>query len=432
MKYIAALLVLLLLIPVASAQVLSVEMNPKTLLPNDVADCKLVISFPQRTYVEGITFYHPPSIEVKPESVSGVGWVQSYELPFTIKAKESGIFVVDVVVNTLNGSIKQAFTVRVIGEMPRIILDRTTFYLNEVNEVGFTISTPLDISDVVVVPLFDANPNVIRVENMRGSFEFLPKKPMPLKFRIDFYNGKNYHEVVRTVAVKYEKSRGVLINATPEYSNALIGDVVKIFVRISNLRHDDVFNVRLKVSGAKSVVIPMLRAGESKNFEFEWSADSAGKKSIEVSISYLDDFNDKYYERTFVNVNVSNETALTFSGVNVERTANGVTVSGDVCNNGRSKVYNVIVYANGKSYYIGTIDPSDFDSFEITLQNATTIHLKAVWTNDVGKTFEIAKDLKAPILKFESEKKGGVLPMLLAIGTLVFVLSIAFLAWRRR
>ncbi len=432
MKYLTALLVVLLLIPVASAQVLRVEMSPQTLLPNDVADCKLLVSFPQRTYVGGITFYHPPSIDVEPESVSGVGWVQSYELPFTIRAKESGVFVVDVVINTPNGSIKQAFTVRVLREMPEIILDRTTFYLNEVNGVGFTISTPLDISDVVVIPLFDANPKVIRVENMKGFFEFLPKRPIPLKFKIEFYNGKNYHEVVRTVVVKYEKSRGVLVNATPEYSNVLMGDVVRIDVQVSNLRHDTIFNVRLNVSGAKSVVIPMLKAGESRSFEFEWSANSAGEKLIKVDVSFLDDFNDRYQDRTFVRVNVSNETALIFSGVNVERTINGITVSGDVCNNGRSKVYNVIVYANGRSYYIGTVDPSDFDSFEITLHNATTIHLKAVWTNEVGKTFEISKELKVPILKFREEEKGGIFPMVVAIGTLAFVIFIAFLAWRRR
>ena len=326
MKLIAAVVVILLTIPLASAQVVKVEMNPQTLLPNDVANCKLVVSLPQLTYVSGITFYHSSAIEIQPDSISGIGWVQSYELPFTIKAKKSGIYTVEVVVNTINGSIKQAFVVRVEGKMPEIVLDRTTFTLDEVNDVGFSISSPLEISNVIVIPMFDADPKVIYVKNGRGSFEFEPKKPEPLKFKIEFYNGENYHEVVQTVNVKYRESKGVLINATPQYPITLIGDVVTIDVQISNLRQDDIYSVRINVSdgsfSAKSVDIPVMKAGESKVVKFKWCSRSAGIKNVTIDVTYLDEFNNRYSERKTVTIKVLNETALQFSGVEIERGSN--------------------------------------------------------------------------------------------------------------
>ncbi len=438
MKFAVAIAIILLTIPLASAQVVKVEMSPQTLLPNDVADCKLVLSLPQLTYVSGITFYHPSAIDVQPNSVSSVGWVQAYELPFTIKAKKSGIYTVEVLINTINGSIRQVFTVRVESEMPKIVLGRTTFTLNEVNDVGFTISSPLEISNIIVVPMFDANPKVIYVKDGRGSFKFEPKKPMPLKFKIEFYNGRNYHEIVQTVNVEYRESKGVLVNATPEYPITLIGDVMNIDVQISNLRQDDIYLVRINASdgtfSAKSAEIPMIKAGETKLVKFKWCARSAGVENVTVEVSYLDEFNNEHFEQKVVKIKVSNATALQFSGVEVERSPNGLTVTGDICNNGRSKVYNVMVSANGKTYYIDYLDPSDFDSFEIVIpSNTSKVQLKATWTNEIGERFEIGLSLNVPKAELNVGKGGNeILPLAIAIATLIVVLVVAVVAWKRR
>ncbi len=435
MKTVVTLALLLLAIPLASAQSVKVTMNPQTLLPNDVAECRLVVSFPQPTYVSGITLYHPSCLEVKPDSVSSVGLVQNYELLFTIKAERSGIFVVDAVIDTPNGSIRQPFVVRVLGEEPRIVLDRTVLTLNEVNYVGFSISTPLDISNVVVIPLFDANPKVIFVRDGRGYFRFEPKKPEPLKFKIEFYNGENYHEVVQTVNVEYVKSRGVLINATPEYSVSLLGDLVKIYVRITNLRQDDIYSVKVRLIGenySKVAEIPVMKSGESKLLTFDWSSKSPGKKNLTVRVSYLDYFNVEHEEEAGISVCVLSEKAVQFSGVEVESRPNGITVSGDVCNNGRNRVYNVMVSANGKSYYIGTLDPSDFDSFEIVIPaNVSKIKLSVTWSNGIGETFENSMVVEAPMTQIRAES-GSPIPIVLSVVTLIFVLAIIVVVWRRR
>jgi len=153
---------------------------------------------------------------VTPSSISGVGWLsvgQSYEFPFTIKAKESGIYTLTIYINTLNGTIKQSLTIRVVNRMLDVVLDKTILTLNEVNTIHFTITSPVNVENVVVIPLFNANPKIIYVQNGKDSFKFEPKKPQPLRFKICFYNGRNYHEVVRTVNVSYIQSKGILIQS---------------------------------------------------------------------------------------------------------------------------------------------------------------------------------------------------------------------------
>ncbi len=438
MKLIVAMAVILLTIPLASAQVVKVDIYPSTLLPNDVADCKLTISLPQPTYVSGITFYHPSSIEIQPDSISSVGLIQSYELPFTIKAKESGTFTVEVIINTVNGSIRQAFVVRVEDRMPQIVLDRTTFTLDEVNEVGFTISSPLDISNVIVIPLFDANPKVIYVKDGTGSFKFEPKKPMPLKFKIEFYNGRNYHEVIQTINAEYRKSKGVLINVTPEYPIALIGDVIGVDVQISNLRQDPIYSVKINACdgefSVKSMEIPIISAGDTKVVKLKWCPKSAGTENLTICVTFLDEFNNEYSERKTVNVRVLNETTLQFSGIEIERSIGGITITGDICNNGRSKAYNILISANGKTYYLDYLDPSDFDSFELVVpSNLTKIELKVAWTNEIGERFEKMVELSVPKGKIVTqEERHDILPLAIAISTLFVVLIVVVLAWKRR
>jgi hypothetical protein len=155
MKKVIPILLLLFIVQTAQAQIVKVEITPQTLLPNDVADCKLTFTAQQTTYVSGITIFHSTEIQVSPSSFSGIGWLSagnSYEFPFTIKAKKSGIYTLTIYINTLNGTIKQSLTIRVVRDKPDIILDKTVLTLNEVNTIQFTITSPIDIDNVVVEP----------------------------------------------------------------------------------------------------------------------------------------------------------------------------------------------------------------------------------------------------------------------------------------
>ena len=446
MKKVIPILLLLFIVQTASAQIVKVEITPQTLLPNDVADCKLTFTAQQTTYVSGITIFHPMEVQVNPSSFSGIGWLSagsSYEFPFTIKAKESGIYTLTIYINTLNGTIKQSLTIRVVRDMPDIVLDKTVLTLNEVNTVQFTITSPLDVSNVIVEPLFNANPKVIYVQNGKGSFKFEPTKPQPLKFKICFYNGRNYHEVVRTVDVSYIQSKGVLINVTPEYPVALIGDVVPISVEVANLRKDTIYSVNVTVSNGISsknnIKIPTIKPEETAKTSFDLCFRNSGIKRIKIEVSYEDEFNNVYREEKVVTIKVLNETALQFSGIDVKASLEGLTVTGDVSNNGRSKVYNIFVTAltadQVKTYYIDSLEPSDFDTFELTFTNySNTITLKVKWTNEIGEVFEITKVISVPFHEIQVESASSVdyVAIGVTLAVLVFVVLLIVLAWKRR
>jgi len=437
---------LLILIQTASAQIVKVEINPQILLPNDVADCKLTFTAQQNTYVSGITIFHPIEVQVNPSSFSGIGWLsagQSYEFPFTIKAKESGVYTLTIYINTLNGTIKQSLTIRVIRDMPDIVLDKTVLTLNEVNTIQFTITSPIDIDNVVVEPLFNANPKVIYVQNGKGSFKFEPTKPQPLKFKICFYNGRNYHEVVRIINISYIKSKGVLINVTPKYPVALIGDVVPIDVEIANLREDTIYSVNVTLSNGifskNRVQIPMIKPEETAKARFDFCSRNSGIKEIVIEVSYQDEFNNPYREKRVVTIKVLNETTLQFSGIDVKSSFEGLTVSGDVSNNGRTKVYNIFVTASTsgqtKTYYIDSLEPSDFDTFEFTFTNySNTITLKVKWTNEIGEVFETSKVVKVPPHEVQVESVSGIDYVAIGVTLIVFifVVFLVVLAWKRR
>ncbi len=423
-------LILLLLITPASAQVFSVVMKPSVLFPKDTANCKLILNLPRPLYVSEIAFYHPPSITVKPDVVSNVGYVQFYELPFVVKAERPGVYMIKAVVMTTNGSLCYVFNVDVEGHMPEIVLDRTTFVLDEVNDVTFTLNSPVTVSNVVVIPLFNANPKVIRVENGVGSFRFEPKKEMPLKFKIEFYNGRNFHEYVQTIRVEYRKSRGVLINATTAYRTVLKGDVLRITVTVSNLRQDYIYSVKVSV-GNVSKPIPLLAPGESKTLTFRLCPMKPGIMRIPVRVKYVDGFNNVYFENSSVSVDVLNESTVQISGLTVKPSGAFVDISGDVCNNGRTRVYNVIVRANGKSYYIDYLDPSDFETFELTVPATKVVYLSVSWMNELGIKLEKCRIVRVP--RVVNKKKGtGFAPMAIAAITLIAVLIIIGVSLKRR
>ena len=441
LKRFLPLILTLLVIQTASAQVVKVEMSPQTLLPNDVADCKLIFTAQQNTYVSGITIFHPSEVQVVPSSFSGIGWIfsgESYEFPFTIKAEKSGIYTLTIYVNTLNGTVKQSLTVRVLDRMPDIVLDKTVLHLNEVNTVQFTVTFPLPISNVVVEPLFNSDPKIIYVQNGKGYFKFEPTKPEPLKFKICFYNGNNYHEVVRTLNVTYIESRGVLINVTPQYPITLMGDVDRINVEIANLRGDTIYSVNITASNcSKKVQIPMIKSGETAKAEFDFCSRNGGYKEIVVKVSYRDELNNVYQKIKMIKIKVLNETTLQFSGLEIKPSLEGLTVTGDVSNNGRTKVYNVFVTASTseqtKTYYIDSLDPSDFDTFEFTFTNySNTITLHVKWTNEIGEVFETSKVFKVPFHKVQAKSSVDYIPIVVSVVVLLFVLILIFLSWKRR
>ncbi len=390
MKKIAILLSVLILIimPVKAQLTATISYTPTTPLPGDVVKGTITLKATTPETVNGITFM--TNLDVTPKDVSGIGtFYGEYSLPFTIKTTSAGTYTVKVYIFTENGTLVKTFNLNVINSKPEIVIT-SPITLNEVNVVHFTVINPVDAKDIVVIPLFKAYPSSIALNNYQGSFQFYPTKKTPLKFRIEFFNGlaENFHSYVETVYPSYKKSSGITFNVSTPHEYYLLYDVIPISVEISNLRGDAINSVKVAVSTGnfeKVVEIPEIPAGNSNKVVVNCPALKPGKESISINVSYRDTLGNIYFVHKNYTVTINPEKAVKISDYSIERNLNGVEVTGDVSNSGWSKVYGVTVMAGNKSYFIGTIDPSDYDTFDIITHNVTS--LKVVWQNSLGQVF---------------------------------------------
>ena len=400
-------LLFLLLLLIAKAQALTVEMNPEILLPGDVADCKLVIANP--IHIDEVVFFAQHGIKIEPQYVS-VGKIPvktRYTIPFTLTAEKAGIYTVNAIVRTSNGSIRQVMIVRVENVMPKIILN-SSLTLNEVNRVGLKVVSPPNINVVSIEPLFD----VLKID--KNSLTFYPAKPANLTFKIGFYNGQNYHEVIQTIKPEYRESRGIHVNtSSPSY--CMLKDAIPIDVRITNLRNDEIHSIRIS-AGNSAIEIPHIKSMQSHSCKLFFSPDQPGSTTIRLEVEYMDEINQRHRVVKDIHVYVLNELTLSLSDLEIE---NG-RISGEIINRGMSKAYNVLVASGNKSYYIGTINPSDFDSFELEGNSTLTVS----WNNELGELVKVTQSIPYPEPEPKQKKASIGYSVLLPIIAIVVAIPI--------
>ncbi len=391
-------------------------------------------------------FYDKSVVTIEPDYLSNVGVIPpsaSYTYHFTVFAKKAGITKVNVWIRSEAKWIKYTFNIIVRKLYPRIIINETII-LNEVNKVHFYVFSPVDIKNIVIKPLFDAEPKEIYLEGNSGYFTFTPRKEQPLKFKIMFYLDKNYHEVVQEVYPKYKESMGLGVNVSLSYTNVVLGDVVEVYLTLVNLRDDDIYFLKILpvakegIFHSESEEIPVLSSRESKTIKFLYSPTESGKNLLFFDICYKDRTNELFYVTKLVYIYVSNEYQVALTNLNVE-TGSVIKIRGDVSNQGRSKVYNVLVELNtgdeAKNYFIGSIDPSDFESFEFELKkNVSKAELRVIWTNELGEKYEFKKKvtiMKLPVKRKSPEFMTAALAFSIGIFALLSAIWIKRL-WRKK
>jgi len=440
--FLPILVTLVTLIAPASAQLTaSVDLTPSILLPGDTASGILTLTNKGTASIKvtGVTFFS--DLKVEPKSVSSIGYIPSggsYELPFRIYANEEGLYSVEARIYTTNGTLNQLILVDVRDLTPEIVLN-SAIVLNEVNTVTFTISDPIGVSNLKVEPLFDAEPKIIYLTDSEGSFTYYASEEKELKFRVSFYNGENYHEVIQTIMPEYRESKGVLLNVSLPYDAVCLEDVVPIRVELTNLRNDAIYSIEVTASlknFSKKSQIAGLSSMESRSIEFLCTAKYPGEQDVYIRVEFKDALNNMYSMEKRVSFKVLEEKAISISNLEVKWNRN-LRISGDVSNSGKSTVYNVMlaIQSDGiiKTYYLGKIEPSDFDTFEFSVENVTsaTPHLIVTWNNELGERIEEVLPVKLPQKQeFEAETN----PAIITISVVVFVaiIAIAGLAWIRR
>ena len=420
---------------------LSYQLSPEILLPGDYADAVLVISNPSTTKdvkVNSVVIHSYSSLTVEPQGIYSIGRIPpggSYTLSFSVKANDKGRYNLEVVVSTDNGTVTQNIQVVVDDSFPSLTVT-SPVYRNEVNELEFYVSSPVELKDVRVEALFNATPGVVYLGNVNsggaeGSFKFLPDSDT-LKFKISFYNGRNYHEVKKIIKIRLLDSRNVVVNVSSPYKTLYIGDSITIPVEITNLRSDEINSITVSATStlgtfSDPVEVAKLQSGESKTLNFKFSPSKSGEDSIRVEVEYHDEFGNKYHVTKTFPINVLDSLAVSITNLNVVREGLEVSVSGDVSNNGRSEVYNAYAVASCGSYqadyFIGNIDPSDFQSFDLPIKCNKSVLITVSWSNELGETFELHKEInlgeKVPVQVEESN-----MPIIVSIVVAVIVFAI--------
>lgn len=422
------LLLLLLLIFPASATSITYSVEPKIILPGGIAECKITITSPTPVKINQISVFGY-GVEVQRDQFYVGGYVTSYSFTFTVKALRVGTHYVDVNINLENDSIFQAIPITVDDVFP-VISASGSAYEGEINTVRFLISTPVQLRNVKIRPLFESYPKELIFGILEGSAEFYLafEARDNLVFEISFYNGKSYHLVKRSVEVSILPSKGVIVDLNLTYKTFYMGDSANLYVGLTNLRNDRIYDVQVSLicncDFDSNKTIAKLDSKEVKNLKFTFSPNEAGNGSLEVQVKFKDEFGKEHYFKRKLEFHVFEEHQLVFTNVRASK-----TVSGEINNLGRSTTYNVFLeaFCNGKKeeQFLGNLDPADFQMFEFHII-CDRILLKASWSNELGKKFEIYKELK-----FEREVKQGSIAPLLSLAALIFVtVMVVLIAWR--
>jgi len=436
------LLILMLAVRIASAESVSVsyQIYPEILLPGDYADVTLTLKASNDVKVNSITV---TGASVEPSAIFSVGTIPaggSYSITFSVKAEKVGRTNLEVRISTQNETITQNILIFVDDNFPSLTII-SPVYKKVVNVLTFHVSSPVELRDVRVEALFDAVPKTVYLGNLgskEGSMKFIPESEN-LRFKISFYNGRNYHEVVREVKIKLLEPKEVVVNVTSPYKSLYIGDAVTIPVEITNLRSDTIYSI--KVSGSSqlgnfsdSISIAKLESGAGRTLNFKFSPSKAGSGEILFRVEFSDEFgNAEFIEKSFP-IEVLESYAVAISNINILREGLKASVSADVSNNGRSRVYNAYAVAECQNYrtdyFIGNIDPSDFQSFELPLECNGSVRITVQWSNEIGENFRISQTVEFGERVVEVKENPFVTYISIAVALIVFGI-IGFVIYRQ-
>ncbi|MEM2786668.1 MAG: hypothetical protein QXJ58_00165 [Archaeoglobaceae archaeon] len=442
-KLIGIVLIFVSLLPV-SALTISYEISPEIVLPNGYVDCVITL---RNTGVSPITIdsisFLSATIEFEPSHVQHVGNLSpggSYTIKISMKSSAVGRQNAQMVVSTSEGSFSQIIELLVDDRFPEVSLS-SPLYRGEVNYAKLFVATPVLIKNLRVEALFNATPKTFFVSELVGatSFQFrLGEELEFMNFKISFYNGRSYHEVERTIRVEYIPSKGVAISLQPSKDVLFIGEAVNLSVEITNMRNDDIYNVRIQLLGngkfsQSEAKIDKISAGEKKTLNFIFSPRESGNTSIVARMSFEDFFGNKYEKSERLTLNVLESFVLQVINVQKVFSAGKTKISGEVVNYGHRSSLNTKVSAicDGEKadYYIGEIDAKDYETFdlEILCDNAT---LLLTWWNDAGDSFLVSEIVR--IGKVEKKEENPIPLYITAIASALVLVFVGYVVYRAR
>lgn len=431
----------LLIVPVYAISI-NYEISPEIVLPNGYADCTIRISNTgiKEEEIRSISFISN-AVEVYPFSVyiGKIAPESVYTLKVSMKSQIVGRHVVEMYVSSDNYSIMIPLELIVDDNFPQIAIS-SPLYKGEVNNARVIISSPVALRDLRVEALFNATPKVYYLGTLSAisemNFKF-NEEIEELHFKISFYNGKSYHEIIRSLKVNYLESKGLLTSLKLSRDVLFSGEAVNLTLDIANLRNDEIYLLEVKAFGkgkfARSYEkIEKLGVGEKKSLNFIFSPNESGK--VELRISYRDYFGKEYELVESASILVLETKALQIVNMQIERVIGKTRIYGEIVNYGHRSALSIGISAfcdeNRADYFIGKVEANDYETFdlEIACRNVT---LELSWWNEAGERFFTVEKLKTE--DFRPEQSGSATPLIVAIvSAIVIALLLVYIVLRHR
>lgn len=219
---------------------------------------------------------------------------------------------------------------------------------------------------------------------------------------------------------------------TVTVANGLGNEVRQLDVSVSS--PDVTFKSNARVRSA-------LQAGGTAELVFTAVAEESGVYPVEVTFDYRDDGVQQRVTRTF-DVEFappSNPGQITLTDVDAVAQGSSLELSATASNVGSERVESVVVSlpdsadVDGREYFVGGVDGSDFSSFTISTtvdENITSVPVEVTYVVDgVQKTVTTEVPVEQTELRQASEPSGGssvpLIPVAV-VGVLVIVLGVAY------
>lgn len=251
---------------------------------------------------------------------------------------------------------------------------------------------------------------------------------------------KNKNIVEETGILTFNVFPNDLISLNIKNPIITIGKIENLTISIKNNYKDSLFVVQINKYFVGDNQKPIfIKKGEIKNISFQIKVDKEGITSLPI-ILYFDN---NQIEKNLT-INVIGKADLVLSGVNVENSFNEVKITGDIDNIGTGKAKSVLISIEKtkniipkkpyENYFVGTLNPDDYGSFELHCQIKGVVNeipLKITYRDENNNLISIYKTIKINknIISLKNGNKDEVNYLVVGIAVM-FCIGVIYLIYR--
>ncbi|XRO76345.1 COG1361 S-layer family protein [Methanocaldococcus sp. 10A] len=219
-----------------------------------------------------------------------------------------------------------------------------------------------------------------------------------------------------------------------------VGKIENLTISIKNNYKDSLFIVQIgKYFIGNNQKTVFIKKGETKNLTFQIKVDKEGIISIPVVIYF-----DKNQIEKNLTINIIGKADLVLSGIDVESSFNDVKITGDIDNIGTGKAKSVLISLEKtknvipkkpyENYFVGTLNPDDYGSFELHCQINGTVNdipVTITYRDENNNLITIHKTIKInkEVISLKNENGGEINYIVVGIGVL-FCVGVVYLIYR--